>query len=327
MRKPLNSLSENGAKFLRAHEGFVARYYLDPVGIPTIGIGFTWRSDAFRDWWHENKPGVKFGPGARISRAEAEDALRYLCDREYGKAVNDFLGREVEQHIYDGMVSPVFNLGPGSLQWKWAQAVKRGDIAGAAALLRKTGTTAQGRRLPGLVRRRKEEALLLERGIYTGIGSTRHMPVDAMADGVLQRGEAGPAVGALIKDLAALGYYDGVKDEIFGHGTEAAVTEFQRRFGLKADGKAGPKTLASIRDALEVQRTVPTPPPVPPAPAPEFGRQPDDPGIAAPPAAGRKPTGRLGTIGIAVAIIAAIVAMILTGDPSDLVRLIEGSQP
>jgi lysozyme len=34
-------LSPKDAAFIRRHDGFVARYYLDPVGVPTIGIGFT----------------------------------------------------------------------------------------------------------------------------------------------------------------------------------------------------------------------------------------------------------------------------------------------
>jgi lysozyme len=162
-------LSKQGAVFVRLHEGFVGRWYLDPVGVPTIGIGFTWRSAAFREWWAANRPGQAFARGATITRHEAEAALIQLCAREYGAAVGRFLGREVEQHVFDGMVSPVYNLGPGSLNWKWAAAVRRGNLPEAAARLRSTGTTAEGKRLPGLVRRRKEEALLLEKGIYTGV--------------------------------------------------------------------------------------------------------------------------------------------------------------
>lgn len=243
-------LSPNGAAFVRGHEGFVARYYLDPVGIGTIGIGFTWGSASFRQWWAANKPGVKFGPGATMTRAEAERALIYLCSKEYGKAVNDFLLKKVPQHVFDGMVSPVFNLGPGSLKWKWATAARIGDLARAAEHLRVTGTTAKGKTLAGLVRRRKEEALLLEKGVYTGVGEVQREPIDAMADGILQRGEAGPAVAKLIVDLTTLGFYDGLQDDVFGPGTESAVMAFQRSAGLKADGWAGPLTLAAIAAAL-----------------------------------------------------------------------------
>lgn len=243
-----NTLSAKGATFMRLHEGFRANWYLDPVGIPTIGIGFTWRSKAFRKWWTDNKPGVKFQRGASMTREEAEACLRYLCEQEYGKAVNTFLGKKVEQHVFDGMTSPVFNLGPGSLKWRWAQAVKAGNLNDAAAKLRVTGTTAQGRKLPGLVRRRKEEAILLSKGIYIGVDAGHgHEPLDAMSDGVLERGEAGPAVAKLIRDLHTLGFYDGSMDDIFGHGTEAAVLELQEDQSIDRDGKVGPETFGVIR--------------------------------------------------------------------------------
>lgn len=243
-----NTLSAKGARFMRLHEGFRAKWYLDPVGIPTIGIGFTWRSSAFRKWWANNKPGVKFQRGAEMTRDEAEACLRYLCEQEYGKAVNVFLGKKVAQHVFDGMTSPVFNLGPGSLKWRWAQAVKAGNLNDAAAKLRVTGTTAQGRKLPGLVRRRKEEALLLSKGIYIGVDSGHHTEVvDAMADGILERGEGGPAVAALIKDLHKLGFYDGALDDVYGHGTEAAVLDLQEDQSIDRDGKVGPETFGVIR--------------------------------------------------------------------------------
>jgi GH24 family phage-related lysozyme (muramidase) len=250
-----NTLSSKGATFMRMHEGFVAKWYLDPVGVPTIGIGFTWRSRAFREWWAKNKPGVAFARGATMTRAEAEDALRYLVDNQYGRAVNRFLGKTVPQHVYDGTVSPVYNLGEGSLEWKWAAAVRRGDYDAAAKHLRRTGTTASGRTLPGLVRRRKEEALLISKGVYTGIhpsGVTDVLPVvsDAMSDGILKRGERGPDVAKLIRDLSALGHYDGVLDDVFGWGTQRAVLDFQEAHSLVRDGVAGPVTLKAINDAI-----------------------------------------------------------------------------
>lgn len=164
-------LSRKGAAFIRLHEGFRSRWYKDATGTGTIGIGFTWLSSSFRDWWRLNKPGVLFGPGVAMSEAEAEEALIFLVEREYGKAVNAFLKKDVPQHVFDAMCSAVFNLGPGALKWKWAAAAKDGDYAAAAARLRNTGTTSKGKQLAGLVRRRREEALLLEKGVYTGVAA------------------------------------------------------------------------------------------------------------------------------------------------------------
>lgn len=247
-------LSNMGAGFIRAHEGYVGKYYLDPVGVPTIGIGFTWRSSAFQQWWAANKS-VKFGPGATMTRAEADSALIFLAEREYGKSVNLFLGADVKRYVFDAMVSVVYNCGAGTLEDRWAAAAKRGLYATAADLLETTRVTAKGKRLAGLVRRRKEEAALLEFGRYTGVS----VAPDAMADGMLTRGERGPAVAALIKDLAALGYYEGVMDDVYGFGTEAAVLAFQRAKDLEADGDAGPKTLAAIAAALAEKGKTPAP--------------------------------------------------------------------
>lgn len=244
-------LSKRGAAFIRRHEGFVPKWYLDPVNVPTIGIGFTWRSESFRKWWSTHKPGVAFARGATMTRAEAEDALRYICAAEYGAAVNRFLGKTVAQHVFDGMTSPVYNLGAGALEWRWAAAAKAGDLAEAAERLRNTGTTAKGTKLGGLVKRRKEEARLLQHGDYGDMESTEMVAdTDPLADGKLVRRERGAPVLKLQQDLAKLGHYDGAFDGIFGHGTEAAVLEFQRKAGLVPDGFAGPLTLAQIDAAL-----------------------------------------------------------------------------
>lgn len=257
-------LSAPGADFVRHHEGFVDHAYADPVGILTIGIGFTWASQSFRGWWGKNRPGKEFGKDSRMTRAEADDALRYMVDQEYGAAVSKFLGaRKVAQYTFDAMASAVYNLGAGALRWKWASAVKSGDLTEAARLLRKTGTTAKGRTLKGLVSRRKEEAELLALGDYT-IGQAVY--ADPLADGMLVRGERGQPVLELQRSLAALGHYAGVIDGIFGYGTEAAVIAFQRQSGLTADGWAGPKTLKAIEDAVfadpePIQPAEPLPPP------------------------------------------------------------------
>ncbi len=248
-------LSPLGAAFISGHEGFVGHWYNDPVGIPTIGIGFTKRSDSFQAWWKKNKRGVQLGTGT-MTRDESEHALRYLCQFEYGRAVKRFLNKKVPQHVFDGMVSPVYNLGADALKWKWAAACKAGDYEKAAGLLENTGVTASGIFLAGLARRRVEEAALIEKGIYTGVAREPTKPADAMADGMLRRGERGPAVKELIVQLQSLGLYDGHVDDIFGPGCESAVMEFQRSTtDLTVDGIAGPVTLKAIKNMMFPQAT------------------------------------------------------------------------
>lgn len=249
---PEKQLSPRGAVFVRIQEGFVDHWYLDAVKVPTIGIGFTWRSQAFRRWWNLNRPGTNFDQGARMSRDEAEKVLVLLCGEQYGAAVNSFmLGRNYAQNVFDGMCSTTFNCGEGALEWKWAAALRQGEIDKGARELERTAITAKGRVLAGLVRRRKEEAQLIRSGIYANVSGLQVSAApDAMADGVLTRGERGPAVAALIESLTRLNLYTGKKDDLFGFGTEAAVLKFQRAHGLKDDGYAGEKTLAAIKEAI-----------------------------------------------------------------------------
>lgn len=249
----MTELSEKGARAIRQHEGFVDHAYLDPVNVLTIGIGFTWRSGAFRSWWASNRNGP-FDTNATMTRAEAEECLRYIVKYEYGKMVNDFFGPDLAQNVFDGCTSVVYNLGPVALDWTWAEYIRDGDISRGAQRLEVTGITADGVVLPGLMRRRKAESVLIEYGIYGEVDTSMYSraPADAMADGVLRRGEAGPAVAQLIRGLHALGYYQGVMDDVFGHGTEAAVLKFQRDHKLKPDGLAGPRTLSALRKEIGV---------------------------------------------------------------------------
>lgn len=241
-------LSQRGAADVRLHEGFVDHWYLDAVKVPTIGIGFTWGSSAFRDWWTKYRPGQPFARGATMTKAEADTCLIHLCDLEYGAAVVKFLaGQAVQQHVFDAMVSMVFNCGPGALKWNWAKEILAGDLKHAATLLRKTAITARGVKLAGLVKRREDEANLLLNGVYrSGAPSLPAASDAAMADGMLVRGERGDSVKRLQLDLLRHGYAPGKPDGVFGFGTEAAVLDFQKRSGLTVDGKAGARTLSRL---------------------------------------------------------------------------------
>ncbi len=240
------TLSPAGAADVRLHEGFVGKYYLDaatpPVG--TIGVGFTWGSAAFRKWWGMVRGSQKFGPGAVMTRTEADEVLQLLAAEEYGLAVNHFLDKDVPQNVFDASTSMVFNCGTGALTWKWAAAMKDGDYKKAANLLETTAIKAGGNILKGLISRRKDEARLMRDGIYaTG---DHHMPADddkSDDDGILERGERGLAVKKLQTMLEGAGFYDGIIDGIFGFGTDTAVRQFQAVNKLDADGKAGSKTL------------------------------------------------------------------------------------
>ena len=70
--------------------------------------------------------------------------------------------------------------------------------------------------------------------------------------GVLKREMQGEAVTEAQERLQALGYLDKVTG-YFGTDTERAVTEFQQKNNLDADGKIGPKTLEVLMSDDAVQ--------------------------------------------------------------------------
>ena len=84
-------------------------------------------------------------------------------------------------------------------------------------------------------------------GFLAKIGADRA----AFSDWVLTEGARGDDVYELQGRLKYLGYYDGKVDGIFGQKTKNAVTWFQWRFGLKADGVVGPKTKLKLWEATK----------------------------------------------------------------------------
>jgi hypothetical protein len=68
---------------------------------------------------------------------------------------------------------------------------------------------------------------------------------------VLKKGSKGAAVKSLQSKLWKLGFNPGPIDGDFGNGTDDAVKAFQKQYGLKADGRVGPKTLETIQSVID----------------------------------------------------------------------------
>ncbi len=73
---------------------------------------------------------------------------------------------------------------------------------------------------------------------------------------VLKEGSSGPAVVALQKKLAAIGFDPGMADGVFGAKTLAAVLSFQKANALTADGAIGPNSWGR----LNASQAAPPPP-------------------------------------------------------------------
>lgn len=238
---PITKISTQGRAFVRLHEGNPLTCYLDPVGIPTIGTGFTMRSDSVRR--ELAKIGItKLVPGkTKITAAQSDSILDAVLAAEYVPAVVAGSPENRKQHELDAAASVTFNLGVGAMNWTWADLWRKGQIKKAAAHLASNYNTAKGKKLPGLVRRRKEEALLFENGIYTGVGVTKEATAEPPV-------KPDPVVKEAQKLLTTAGLNPGAIDGWMGEKTKAAVIAYQKAHPhLIADGIIGPATIAQLR--------------------------------------------------------------------------------
>lgn len=135
--------SAAGITLIEEFEGFRDQAYRDPVGIWTIGYGFT--------------RGVE--PGDRITRTQADERLRAEL-AAYEAGVMRATGGNVTQAQFDALVSFAWNVGiAGMAGSSVIKAHVRGDHQAAArafGLWNKAG----GKVWPGLTRRRAAEAAL-----------------------------------------------------------------------------------------------------------------------------------------------------------------------
>lgn len=136
--------SQKGVDLIKSFEGLRTTAYQDAVGVWTIGYGHT-------------GPDVK--PGMKITKAKAESLLRQDLGK-FENAVQRNVKVPLTQGQFDALVSFTYNLGEGNLKNSTLlKKLNQGDYAGAQAEFGKW-TYAGGKELPGLVRRRKEEAAM-----------------------------------------------------------------------------------------------------------------------------------------------------------------------
>jgi peptidoglycan hydrolase-like protein with peptidoglycan-binding domain len=73
----------------------------------------------------------------------------------------------------------------------------------------------------------------------------------------MKRGDRGWDIAAMQYILARRGYPPGAIDAVFGPMTDTALRNFQRAFGLSADGLAGPQTISALRRGAASRGTTP----------------------------------------------------------------------
>lgn len=238
----ITTTSQRGRAFMRGHEGNPLTCYLDPVGVATIGTGFTMRSAAVRKALA--RLGItKLVPGKTKITAEQSDAIfaAVLAD-EFEPAVVAASPKKRTQHQMDAAVSAIYNLGAGAMEWTWADLWRAGDIKGAASYLGSHYNTADGKKLPGLVRRRKEEAELFLNGRYASVGGAVKESTEKPPK------KPDPVVKEAQSILSAKGFNPGAIDGWMGEKTRDAIIAYQKAHPhLEADGILGPATLSQLR--------------------------------------------------------------------------------
>lgn len=71
---------------------------------------------------------------------------------------------------------------------------------------------------------------------------------------IYKKGDKGGYVWELQRRLQFIGFYPGKVDGVFGSKTDKGIRSFQYRFGLKVDGKVGPRTKVMLWKATRTYR-------------------------------------------------------------------------
>lgn len=136
--------------FVAAWEDFRQYAYLDMVGVPTIGYGFT--------------RGVQMGD--TMTRAEADARLAATL-ADYWARLQPFLTREPSQQQADALTSIAYNCGVDAIGNSGLVArFNEGDDDGVCERFLRW-SRAGGRVVPGLLRRRQAEVAIYQRGDYS----------------------------------------------------------------------------------------------------------------------------------------------------------------
>jgi lysozyme len=135
-------VSAKGLEFTQDMEGTKYYGYLDPVGIPTAGVGHT---------------GSDVVVGKQYTQ---EQVFKWLADdMAYAEnEVNKLVRVELTQNQFDMLCDFVFNVGAGAFATSTLlKKLNGGDYEGAANEF-KRWVYAKGKILPGLVKRRYAQA-------------------------------------------------------------------------------------------------------------------------------------------------------------------------
>lgn len=137
--------SQNGINLILLFEGFSSRPYLDSAGIPTIGYGNTYYPGGKKVTMKD--PSITKERGAELFSSVLP---------AYEKIVNNKIKVPLTQNQFDALVSHTYNTGGSDTLFSLVN--KKADPETIKDWFTSRYTTAGGKVLNGLIRRRKTEA-------------------------------------------------------------------------------------------------------------------------------------------------------------------------
>jgi lysozyme len=141
--------SEIGKDLIKKFEGVRLKAYKCSAGVPTIGFGNTFYED-----------GEKVQMNDTITLERARDLFDMLLPR-YEKIVLKKVNVQMKQNEFDALVSHTYNTGGSSTLFRLIN--EKADKEDIKNWWLTKYTTANGKKLKGLVERRKQEYDLYEK--------------------------------------------------------------------------------------------------------------------------------------------------------------------
>lgn len=148
----VNAISAKGLNLIKQFEGFLAKPYKCPAGIPTIGYGATYYPNGLK---------VTMSDKA-ITEGQASTMLMNML-RTYEKSVDSFCRDDINQNQFDALCAFAYNVGINAL--KNSTLLKKVNKNPQDVTIRNEflkWNKANGRALNGLTNRRIAEADLYE---------------------------------------------------------------------------------------------------------------------------------------------------------------------
>jgi lysozyme len=144
-------ISQTGIDLIKSFEGLKLSAYKCSANVATIGFGSTFYPD---------KSPVKMGDKLKDIK-QAEELLKATLIQFENNVSALFFNVELKQNQFDALVSFAFNLGTGALAKSTLfKKVKLNPNDPTIEIEFNKWVNAGGKKLPGLIRRRKAEAKL-----------------------------------------------------------------------------------------------------------------------------------------------------------------------